>query len=162
MQPSTCDLATGIRSRHRPVTVLKRLGLASTNSHHLTKDVAQSRSGFVMLCNAHPLSSPPLFSSLGSSCLSSLPCRVPLHRQPLSDLQHQHQRDPVPAQVGKQQQVVRSDGEHSNKESCHRHLGAKLCTCCIGTWGVGANNRRHVRVAVHATCRMQHQYPWFR
>ncbi|KAL6827107.1 hypothetical protein J3E69DRAFT_333005 [Trichoderma sp. SZMC 28015] len=90
-----------------------------------------------MLCNAllSPLSSPLLLSWLWSS-LSS-PCRVPLHRQPLSDLQHQHQREPVPAQVGKQQQVVRSDGEHSNKESCHRHLGAKLCTCCIGTWACG-------------------------
>ncbi|KAL6802089.1 hypothetical protein J3E68DRAFT_395188 [Trichoderma sp. SZMC 28012] len=88
-----------------------------------------------MLCNAllSPLSS-LLLSWLWSS-LSS-PCRVPLHRQPLSDLQHQHQREPVPAQVGKQQQVVRSDGEHS-KESCHRHLGAKLCTCCIGTWACG-------------------------
>ncbi|KAL6832653.1 hypothetical protein V8C40DRAFT_235554 [Trichoderma camerunense] len=105
-----------------------------------------------MLCNALLSPLPPLSSSLGSSCLSSLPCRVPLHRQPLSDLQHQHQREPVPAKVGKQQQVVRSDGEHRNKESCHRHLGAKLCTCCIGTWGVAANNRRHVRVAIHATC----------
>ncbi|KAL7789227.1 hypothetical protein V8C43DRAFT_102416 [Trichoderma afarasin] len=107
-----------------------------------------------MLCNALLSPLPLLSSSLGYVVFPQLPppCRVPLHRQPLSDLQHQHQREPVPAKVGKQQQVVRSDGEHSNKESCHRHLGAKLCTCCIGTWGVAANNRRHVRVAVHATC----------